>query len=139
MHYELFQPTLHWDWVKQNIGCVLCEDTQGLIIRDTQEGEIKGALLSDNWTPNACQAHIYVNNPILLRKALPLFFGHIFKEAGRNIVYGITPANNEKALKLAKHIGFEQLAVLKDGYSEGVDFVLSRITSDKCRWVTHVV
>jgi len=48
---------------------------------------------------------------------------------------GLTPANNLKALKLNKHIGFREVCRIPDGHKPGIDSVLQIMTRDECRWI----
>lgn len=48
---------------------------------------------------------------------------------------GLTPADNEKSVKFNEHIGLREIGRITDGYKIGVDFIVTRIDRDTCRWL----
>ena len=57
---------------------------------------------------------------------------YVFTQAGRLKMLGYVPADNEKALKLNKHLGFTELVRIEDGYKLGVDYVLMELKRENC-------
>ena len=64
-------------------------------------------------------------------------FNYIFNTAGRGVVIGVTPADNAPALKFNKHIGLVELYRIKDGYAQGVDYVVQELRKENCRYIEH--
>jgi hypothetical protein len=128
-------PQRDWWWVKATIGCLYVEDTTGLLAID-KWGNYAAAFILDSWTKNAVQGHIAVLNPFVIRHG---FFEHvanfIFNQCAVKVVIGLTPANNYKALRLDKHIGFEEVHRIKDGYDDDVDYVVLEMRKENCRWL----
>lgn len=62
-------------------------------------------------------------------------FRLVFVYNNRNLVTGLTPADNEKALRFNKHIGFREVYRVPEGYKPGVDYVLQEMTKAECRWL----
>ena len=58
-------------------------------------------------------------------------FDYVFKTCGRGKVYGLTPANNAKALKFNKHFGLVEIFRLEDAHIVGVDLVLQELTKER--------
>ena len=58
---------------------------------------------------------------------------YCFVTLGCTRITGTVSANNEKALKLNKNIGFEEEARLKEAGADGEDMVLMVLWRDKCR------
>jgi hypothetical protein len=97
---------------------------------------IVGACVADSFTVTTCIVHIAVINPMILRHGfLQQIAEYLFIDRDRLKIIGIVPSDNEKALKLNKHIGFEKVAQLKDFYDVGVDYVILELERDKCRWL----
>lgn len=115
----------------------VCKDTRGICAVDDQ-GQLVAACLFDSWTHNSCMIHIYIGNPFVLKHGFAEeVFNFVFSEqSGRELIIGCTPADNTKALKFIKHIGFEEVHRIKDGYKKGVDFVITEMRKEKCRWLT---
>jgi hypothetical protein len=45
------------------------------------------------------------------------------------------PSNNEKALKLDRHIGFKEVARIPNAVAEGVDYIVMCMEKSECRWL----
>jgi RimJ/RimL family protein N-acetyltransferase len=50
-------------------------------------------------------------------------------------MYGLVPANNEKALRLNKKMGFTEAIRLKEAYTAGVDYVLMELRKENCKYL----
>jgi hypothetical protein len=135
MKFEAYIPAIHKQWVKRVINPVLTEDTRGVIaVRD--DGSIAGAIIMDSWAPNSCQVHIGAETSLVFKYGLHKEAArYIFKDAGRKIALGLTPSNNMKAVKANKHLGFEEVGRIPDGYSDGVDYIIFRLDRDKCEYL----
>lgn len=125
-----------YDWVKQVIRPIWCEDSVGLMAYD--DSGIAGACIADSFTVTTCIVHLGVKNPLILKHGfLEEIANYLFLARDRHKVIGIVPSDNAKALKLNKHIGFEEVARLRDFYDIGVDYVILELTRDKCRWLNQ--
>jgi len=63
-------------------------------------------------------------------------FNFVFsEESGREVIVGVTPADNAKALKFIRNIGFEDQGVIPDGFKVGVDLIITTMRKEKCRWI----
>ena len=93
----------------------------------------------DTWTINSVYIHIWIDNPIILRKGfLEEIFGFIFGEdSGRKMVVGLTPSDNKKALKFIDHVGMKEIYRIPDSFSDGVDAVMTLMKKEDCRWIEH--
>lgn len=114
------------------IGYVPSLDFRG-IAREVR-GELVGVIAYDHWTENSVQMHSWLFKPgAVTRDYLKECFKFPF-ENGRDIVLGVTRADNAKALRFNKHIGFREMFRLKDSYAKGVDGVIQELRHDECRW-----
>ena len=96
-----------------------------------EDNEIQGIIMFDSWTENSCQVHIVIENPFILRhNFLEEAFKYAYETAGRGIIYGITPANNRKALKFNKHVGFVELHRLKHAHAVGDHLVIQEVRKE---------
>lgn len=126
-----------WPWVEKTLHCHLVEDTTGIVAIDA-EGDYAGVVVMDGWTPSSVFVHIAVLNPMVLRHGfLSKAADAIFSHAGRELVLGMVPSNNEKALAFNKKIGFTELFRIKNGFDYGVDYVILEMRRDDCRWLTE--
>ena len=134
MIFTALQPNM-WDSIPDSARPRRCEDTKG--IAAINDGKIVAISVFDSWTVNSCMIHIWIDNPLVLKHGFAEeIFEYLFSDvSGREVVIGCTPANNEKALKFIKHIGFKEIGRIPDGYERGVDFVLTTMRKETCRWL----
>jgi hypothetical protein len=124
-----------WDWVYSRAYPIRCIDTQG-IVAFNEKGEIKAICVADSFTPDACQVHVAIDSPTVIRRGFfNEVFRHLFIQCGRSRVFGLVPADNAAALKLNKHMGFTEVARIPHGYSEEVDYVILSMDKASCRWL----
>ena len=89
--------------------------------------------LFDNWTPNSCCAHSYVSNPKdLTRGFLRDCFRYVFSNV--DWLIGVTPGDNERALRFNRKLGFKVHSTLPDGFARGVDTVMQAMYYTDCRF-----
>lgn len=124
-----------WGLVHEALGLRWVEDTRGIwAVRDNAPVAL---CVLQNWTQSSVCAHLWVGNPMVLRHG---FFEEVadfvFNKAGMYTMIGMVPANNEKALKLNKHIGLSELCRIPDGFSPGEDWVIMTANRESLsRWL----
>lgn len=123
-----------WVWFKERTSVIQCEDSIGIVA--VNESGIQAVCVADSFTLDACCVHFAIDNPMAIRRG---FFNevarHLFHGCNRERIFGLVPANNAKALKLDKHMGFEEVARIPDGYKTGVDTVVLRMEKSTSRWL----
>ena len=126
-----------WEWIKLRASPVLCEDTDGVVAE--RNGELVAAAVFDSFSENSCLAHIVIEDPLVLRHHFLNFaFQLAFTVKDVGVVTGLTPADNQEALRFNKKIGMREVYRIKDGYKIGVDFVLQEMRREECRWLAPV-
>lgn len=128
-----FRYDKHGQWMQERAHCNFCNDTTGVVIEN--DGKPVACALADSWCPNSAMVHVAVEDPRALRKLAKEFFTFVFVTSGRKLLLGTTPSNNIPALRLSAGMGFKQIAVIEDGYSPGVDFVLFQLKKENCRFI----
>ena len=125
-----------WDWVRARAHPIACEDSGGVVAYD--ERGIQAICVWDSFTVDACSVHFAIDNPFVIRAG---FFDevarHLFITCGRDRIFGLVPADNEKALKLDIHMGFEEVARVPEGYAKDVDYVVLRMDKETSRWLNE--
>jgi hypothetical protein len=139
IEYRVFDGPSDWGWIQQQVGILRCEDTTGIMAIDADKNETVGACIMDNWTQNSVQCHFMISSPLVLRhKFLECCFGYMFNTFGVKYVYGLVPANNEKAVKLNTHMGFTIKARLEEAYEVGVDYLLMEMKRENCPFLEPI-
>ncbi len=110
------------------------DKTQGVIAED--EHGLMAAVILQSWTPNMCSLHAWIPRPIALRHGfIEEVFGYVFNTCGLGLVLAAVPANNRKAQRFNRHVGFEHTATITDGYKPGVDMQVWQMRREDCRWL----
>jgi hypothetical protein len=122
-----------WPTIKKHAKVILCEDTKGIVAEEN--GEILAAFIADSWSETSVQVHQMVLNRKALREGIHRIFANwIFGFAGMKMMIGLTPGDNEKAIRLNRHYGFKEFARVPDAYCEGVDYIIFHMTADECNY-----
>ena len=123
-----------WDWIADRAECVYCADSKGIVAY--RDNKLVGAVAFDHWSLNSCHIHIAVEDMLIFKHDFrEAVFDYIFNQCDRGLIVGITPACNERALRFIKHIGFVEVFRLKDGYEEGIDFVVTEYRKENCKYI----
>jgi len=125
-----------WDWIWKRARPMWMKDTTGIVAHD-EFGEIKAIVVFDSFTQDACNTHFAIDSPIAIRRGLfNEVANYVFNTCGKKRFFGLLPADNDKALKLDKHIGMVEVARIPHGYREGVDYIVLGMDRKQCaRWL----
>lgn len=129
-----FNSPLHARYTKAVIKVDFSEEMKGIIAED-KLGLPCGVVLFEAWTTNSVTCHIGITKQICLRRLLPESFYYAFETADRRIMWGSCPSDNEAAIRLNKHLGFEIYHVIEDYYRDGVASVIFRMKKEDCRFL----
>ena len=77
-----------------------------------------------------------LTDPMLLKHGfLEECHDFIFNHSGREVVYGMVPASNEKALKLNAHMGFTEKVRLDGAFAPGVDYIVMELRKENAKYL----
>ena len=123
-----------WKWIETRCQPIMDEFSTGVVAYD-DKGKIAAVFVADAFGDDHCGVHLAIDDPFVIRRGfLNECLGYIFGQRGVKRAFGQVPANNAKALKFNKHIGFREVARIEDGYETGVDLVIMRMDADNNRW-----
>ena len=89
------------------------------------DGQIVSGIVFNNFNECNATCHIAVSKPNkLFLELLDHAFLYAFETCKLRRLTGLVEADNSKALKLDKHIGFLQESVMQEAGSEGQDMVV---------------
>lgn len=125
----------HWEHLPIEAQPAWALDMKGIVALDDNNVMVAASIM-DSWSHNSCRIHIWVAKPMVFKHGFAQeTFNYIFNTCGKGVVVGVTPADNEKALKFIKHIGLKEVTRIPDGYAEGVDYVVTQLRKEDCRWI----
>ncbi len=123
-----------WAWIESRAHPVRDEFTTGIVAYDDND-RIAAVFLADAFSEHHCGVHLAIDNPMVIRKGfLNTCLDYVFNQRGVKRVFGQVPANNQKALRFNKRIGFKIASIIPDGYKTGVDLVIMRLDAADNRW-----
>jgi hypothetical protein len=136
IEFRPFKGTWDWGFVRLHTTILRVEDTTGIMAIDTDTNTTVGAAIADNFTQTSCQCHLIVLGTMLLRhEFLEACADYFFNLQGMNTLYGWVPADNEKAIKVNGHMGWQTKAVFENGYKQGVDYLLMELKKADCKYL----
>lgn len=100
----------------------------------TSDGKILGVVGFDGWNGSSCQMHAAGEGNWVSRDLIRATFDYAFNVAGLKVVLGLVPSGNDKALRFDKHVGFSEVARIKDGHPDG-DLVILELRRENCRYL----
>jgi hypothetical protein len=128
----------YWSQIPDEARPRSCSDTKGIVALNELD-QMEAACVLDTWSHNACQLHMFIKNPFVLKHGFQQEIANfVFGEtSGRELMIGVTPADNATALKFNKHMGMDEQFRIPNGYAKGIDYVVTTMTKEDCRWFTH--
>lgn len=138
IYMEPLKTEAQWQWIHERARPILCADSCGILaVKDT--GELLAAAVFDSFTVSACNVHMVIDSPIVLRHGfLEAIADDLFVKRQRSRVFGLTPSDNAKALRFNEHIGLRKIAEIEDAYDDGVGYVVTRMDKETCPWLSRV-
>jgi RimJ/RimL family protein N-acetyltransferase len=127
-------PREHFSWIAERAQVIPGSEFRGFeAVNDS--GRIVGMLGFDGWTKTAVNVHIAVEHPAALRHLVRNGFELAFVRLGLAIMLCQVLGNNERSLRLVRHLGFREICRVRDGWSMGVDMVLFEMRREECRFL----
>lgn len=111
------------------------EDFQAIGRLSPFTGKLMGVVGYNGFCGQVCCIHMAGDGNWISRELLKTAFHYPFRQVGVVQLFGYAAADNYRALKLNKHLGFEVIHRVRNGWSSGVDLVVHGMTADKCRWL----
>lgn len=71
----------------------------------------------------------------LTKPFIEAVFHYLFVTANRVMVFGPVDARDERLLRMAKYLGFEELYRVPEGWDSEVDLVMLGMHKGQCRWL----
>lgn len=137
--FRAFLGPVDWDWMQKHVPVLRVEDTTGMTAIDLETNETVGMVIFDNWTKNSVQSHIAIENTMLLKYGfIQECLDYVFNVRGKKRMYGLVAGNNDKALKLNKHIGFTEVARLNEAFDDDIDYVILELKHGASKYIPAV-
>jgi hypothetical protein len=88
-----------------------------------------------NFVGKACAMHIAtIGKNWLSRDLLWACFDYPFNKLEKKVILATLDNANEKAVRLNRHLGFQELNVIKDAHEKG-DLLIMTMRREDCKWL----
>lgn len=136
---RFFNGDTDWAWIQEVNPILRVEDTGGMVAFNEETDELIGACIWDHWTINGVQCHIFSVNSLEINKSNLIFevFDYIFNVRKRSLIYSFICADNKKAFKRIKTMGFTEDYRLKQGWDDDTDLVLVSLRKENCNYLPN--
>ena len=125
-----------WQWMKARTHLICCEDSQGIVAYEPNTRNILGVCVADSFSTDACNVHLAIDKPSILRRGFLNEVGrHLFIANKRERVFGLVPDNNAKAIRFNEHIGFKEVARVPQAISADIGYIIFKMDKADCRWL----
>jgi RimJ/RimL family protein N-acetyltransferase len=99
------------------------------------DGQIRAVVVFCNFYGKSCMIHVgSEGNHWNTKSFLRAVFDYPFNKLKLKVIIGTVAGNNEKALRLDRHLGFKDVATIPDAHDEG-DLVILEMRPSFCRWL----
>jgi RimJ/RimL family protein N-acetyltransferase len=99
------------------------------------DGNLVAVIAFTNFIPNACAMHIAsVGENWMSKDLLWACFDYPFKKLEKKVILATMEASNEEAIKLNRHLGFQDKALIEDAHEYG-DLLLMAMRKEDCKWL----
>lgn len=124
-------------WMQNHLRFDMTRRTKGIAVVDGNNRLIGGCVF-ENWTYTGGEIHVIITNTMVLRhRFIEEMLGYFFETCDRRVLWCTVLSTNEKCLKFVRHIGFQEILRIKDGYDEGTDLITHELRKENCRWIEH--
>jgi hypothetical protein len=102
-----------------------------------ENGELIAGMIVEGYVKDArCMVHLAGEGRRWLnREFLHAGFSYMFDQMGCKVVLGLVDADNEAALRFDAHVGFTEVARIKDGAGD-CDLVVFEMRREDCKWLS---
>jgi hypothetical protein len=126
------------DWVATRTGCDAHTWAGYVCFGLERNGELRVGVVFEGFTGTSANIHVAaVNAHAFTREFFEVVFGYAFNQLKLKRLTGLVAANNDRALKFDRHLGFENETVLKDGCEDG-DVIVLVMRPETCRFLRRI-
>lgn len=122
-------------FLAQALGLAVTSGFTAIEALHADTGHVVGMVGFDRWTDNSAEMHVWLAQPSATRALLWPAFHYLFEQQNRGVAIGVVAASNARALRMDKHVGFVEVARIKDGKAQGEDLVLLELRKENCKWL----
>jgi RimJ/RimL family protein N-acetyltransferase len=121
------------DWLTRILCQKFPEDAQ--FIGQEKDGNLVAVIAFCNFVNNSCAMHIgTVGENWMNKNLLWACFDYPFNKLEKKVILATMEASNDEAVKLNRHLGFQDKALIEDAHENG-DLLLMTMRKEDCKWL----
>jgi hypothetical protein len=121
------------EWVSRKLNQVFPEDST--FIGQVKDSKLVAVIGYCNFVGKSCAIHIASEGSHWMdRNLLWASFDYPFNKLEKKVIVTALDANNEKAVRLNRHLGFHIETVIKDAHENG-DLMIMTMRKENCRFL----
>ena len=98
------------------------------------DNEIRAVVVYCGFYGKSCMIHVgSVGQHWMTKQFLKEVFNYPFNSLKLKVIIGTVAGSNKKALKLNRHLGFKDVAIIPDAHEDG-DLVILEMRPEYCKW-----
>ena len=110
-------------------------DDKATFIGQEKDGNLVAVVAFCGFLPNACNMHIgSVGEYWMSKDLLWACFDYPFNKLEKKVILATMEASNDEAVKLNRHLGFQDKALIEDAHENG-DLLLMAMRKEDCKWL----
>jgi RimJ/RimL family protein N-acetyltransferase len=99
------------------------------------DGNLVAVVAFCGFLPNACHMHIgTVGDNWMSKDLLWACFDYPFIKLGKKVILATLDASNKEAVRLNRHLGFQDKCVIEDAHENG-DLLIMTMKREDCKWL----
>ena len=110
-------------------------DENATFIGQEKDGNLVAVVAFCGFLPNACHMHIgSVGEHWMSKDLLWACFDYPFIKLEKKVILATLDASNEEAVRLNRHLGFQDKCVIEDAHENG-DLLIMTMKREDCKWL----
>ncbi len=120
-------------WISERLGGDAPQETQ--CIGQEIDGEVKAVAGYAAFKGKSCNFSLAGDgNNWINKDFLWAIFDYPFNKLDLKVIIATIAGNNDKSLKLSRHLGFQEIANIADAHPKG-DLVIMVMRRENCKWL----
>lgn len=108
---------------------------EATFIGQMKDDRIVAVVAYCNFVQNACAMHIgSVGDNWMTRDLLWAAFDYPFNKLEKKVILATLAADNYEAVRLNRHLGFQEKCVIEDAHEDG-DLMIMSMKREDCKWL----
>jgi hypothetical protein len=120
------------NWISNKLGGEVPKNL--MCIGQEIDGELKAVSSYSNFQGKSCNFSLAGEGNFMNKDYLWAMFDYPFNILKLKVIIATIAGNNEKSLKLSRHLGFKEIANIADAHKDG-NLIIMVMKREDCKWL----